>query len=290
MASLRRPAVAGAFYPEDRAELRELVDALLARARESARRAAPAGRRPGHLGFAEAGSSADVAPGAAGERSPKALIAPHAGYVYSGAVAASAYARVAPEGIARVVLLGPAHRVAVRGLAAPCADGFATPLGEVPLDASALAAVSALPQVVRSDAAHAFEHSLEVQLPFLQRVLDRFALVPFAVGDADPEEVDEVLGALWGGPETLVVVSSDLSHYHESATARRMDAATTRAIEALDPDAIHFEQACGRIPVQGLLLAARRHGLRARAVDLRNSGDTAGPRDSVVGYGAYVLA
>jgi len=270
MPSIRGPAVAGrypeaAFYPADAALLLDLVDGLLARARASLRESPP-------------------------EVSPKALIAPHAGYQYSGPVAASAYARLEPDGIERVVLLGPAHRVPVRGLAAPSADAFATPLGPVALDVPALAAVARLPQVHRSDPAHAFEHSLEVQLPFLQRVLGSFVLVPLVVGDAEPEEVDEVLEALWDGRETLVVVSSDLSHYLDYESARRLDAQTTRAIEALAPDSLDQDRACGCIPVQGLLLAARRHGLRARAVDVRSSGDTAGPKDRVVGYGAYVLA
>ncbi len=270
MASIRRPAVAGrypeaAFYPSDEAQLRDLVDALLARARASARSAPP-------------------------QESPKALITPHAGYQYSGPVAASAYARVDPEGIRRVVLLGPAHRAFVRGLAVPRTDAFATPLGPVALATDALATLAQLPQVERSDPAHALEHSLEVQLPFLQRVLGSFQLVPLVVGDAEPAEVDQVIEALWDGPETLVVVSSDLSHYLDYETARRLDAQTSRAIEALAPEALDLDRACGCIPVQGLLLAARRHGLHAHAVDVRNSGDTAGPKDRVVGYGAYVLA
>jgi AmmeMemoRadiSam system protein B len=226
----------------------------------------------------------------AGEPLPKALIAPHAGYVYSGPVAASAYARIGNlrGAIRRVVLLGPAHRVAVRGLAAPAADAFETPLGRVPIDRDAVGRALALPQVRVSDAPHAPEHSLEVQLPFLQALLGEFSLAPFVVGDASAEEVEAVLDLLWGGPETLVVVSSDLSHDEDYATARRMDADTSRAIEALDPDAIGWEQACGRIPVQGLLRAARRRGLRARAVDVRNSVDVAGG-DRVVGYGSYVV-
>jgi AmmeMemoRadiSam system protein B len=255
--------VAGQFYPGGREELREMVAAQLARA--------------------DAGEGAAV---------PKAVIAPHAGFVYSGPVAASAYARLAPARgrIRRVVLLGPAHRVPVAGLAVPDADAFETPLGRVRLDREALDAVARLPRVEVSDRAHAFEHSLEVHLPFLQEVFGDFALAPLVVGDAAPREVEEVLDLLWGGPETLVVVSSDLSHYHDYDTARRMDAETSRAIERLEPDAIGFEQACGRIPVQGLLLAARRRGLHASVVDLRNSGDTAGPRDRVVGYGSYVFA
>ena len=262
----RPPAVAGSFYPADPDELEALVAGYLA---EGARR-----------------------PGAAGGAAPKAVIAPHAGFVYSGPVAGSVYARIAPlrGRIERVVLLGPSHRVPLRGLAVPAADFFETPLGPVPVDRAAVERIESLPQVVRLDAAHAAEHSLEVQLPFLLRVLDRFTLVPLAVGDASAEEVDEVLEALWGGAETLIVVSSDLSHYYDYETARRLDAATTRAIEALDPQGLGAESACGRVPARGLLVAARRHGLRAETVDLRSSGDTAGPRDQVVGYGGYVFA
>ena len=261
MGLVRRPAVAGAFYPG-------ASEAL-------------AGAVRGYLAGVDAPREAP----------PKALIAPPAGYVYSAPIAASAYARLAEQRgrVTKVVLLGPAHRVPCRALAAPQCDAFATPLGSVTLDRQALDRALTLPQVESFDAAHAQEHSLEVHLPFLQTVLGDFRLAPFVVGDATPTEVAEVLELLWGGPETLLVVSSDLSHYHDYATARRMDAATTRAIEELDPDAIGVEQACGRIPIQGLLLAARRHGLRARAVDVRSSGDTAGPRDRVVGYGSYVL-
>jgi MEMO1 family protein len=258
---VRKAAVAGLFYPEEPAELRSLVQALLAGA----------------------------APGAAPP--PKALIAPHAGYVYSGPVAATAYARVAPARsvIRRVVLLGPAHRVPFYGLAASSADGFATPLGEVAVDRTALEAALELPQVRVLDEAHALEHALEVHLPFLQEVLAEFAIVPLVVGDASAEETAEVLEVLWGGPETLIVISSDLSHYHDYAAARRMDAATSRAIEALAPERLSYEDACGRIPISGLLQAARRRGLRPQVLDLRNSGDTAGPRDAVVGYGSYAF-
>jgi AmmeMemoRadiSam system protein B len=263
MARIRRPAVAGAFYPGAAGELEAKVRGYL--------------------------RDAQPAPS---EKPPKAVIAPHAGYIYSGAVAASAYVRLAArrDEIERVVLLGPAHRVPFLGLAAPESDAFATPLGSVRLDREALERILELPQVVCSDEPHAPEHSLEVHLPFLQALLGDFALVPLVVGDARPEEVAEVLERLWGGPETLIVVSTDLSHYCDYDTARRLDAATTRAIEALEPGAINHEQACGRIPVQGLLLAAQRHGLQAEVVDVRNSGDTAGPRDAVVGYGAYVFA
>lgn len=259
----RRPAVAGAFYPADPAELDQIVRGYLDQA--AAQVTGPA---------------------------PKALIAPHAGYIYSGPIAASAYARLAPirSSVERVVLLGPSHVVPLVGLAASSADSFLTPLGSVPMDRDALERVLRMPQVQLLDEAHAHEHSLEVHLPFLQRTLDDFSLVPLVVGDAAPQEVAEVLDELWGGSETLIVISSDLSHYHDYETARRLDEATSRAIEALDPEELHSESACGRFPVRGLLLAARRHGLEAETVDLRNSGDTAGPRDGVVGYGSYVFA
>jgi AmmeMemoRadiSam system protein B len=216
---------------------------------------------------------------------PKAIIAPHAGYVYSGPIAASAYAtlRRARDRIQRVVLMGPAHRTPVRGLAVPAATAFASPLGTVAIDRGGIARVADLPQVVESDNAHALEHSLEVHLPFLQSILGSFALVPFAVGRASPEEVAEVLDRLWGGDETLIVVSSDLSHYLPYAVARAMDQETVNAILNLDAVVDH-ERACGGTPVNGLLLAARRHGLHPHLLDLRNSGDTAGDRSRVVGY------
>ncbi|OGI45847.1 MAG: AmmeMemoRadiSam system protein B [Candidatus Muproteobacteria bacterium RBG_16_65_34] len=260
MVSVRAPAVAGQFYPDDPRKLRAMVGELLA-------------------AVAGAGSV------------PKAIIAPHAGYVYSGPIAASAYARLRPARgtIARVVLLGPAHRLGFGGLALSSADYFETPLGRVPVDREAVAQLSDLPQVQVLDSAHAREHSLEVHLPFLQEVLGAFTLVPLVVGDATPEEVSEVLERLWGGPETLIVISSDLSHYHDYATAREMDRATSRAIERLRYEDISYDAACGRNPVSGLLHLARRRGLKAQMLDLRNSGDTAGTRDSVVGYGAYAI-
>jgi AmmeMemoRadiSam system protein B len=260
MSNIRPPAVAGTFYPADPRTLAADVDALLAEA-----------------------AGADAAP------LPKALIVPHAGYVYSGPVAASGYARIrrGRGRIRRVVLLGPVHRVPVRGLALPQADALATPLGAVPVDRAACALLRGLPQVVESPAAHRLEHSLEVHLPFLQRLLDDFALVPLAVGDATPTEVAEVLDLLWGGEETLIVISSDLSHYLPYADARAVDAQTAGMIEALAADISHH-RACGGTPVNGLVLAARSRGLAIERVDLRNSGDTAGPRDRVVGYGAFV--
>lgn len=264
MRSVRTPAVAGMFYPARAGDLAAAVERLLA----------------------DAALRAETGP------MPKAIIAPHAGYIYSGAIAASAYARVRPqaERIRRVVLIGPAHRVALRGLAVPGAEAFATPLGQVPLDHAAIEALLRLPQVQIHEAAHAPEHALEVQLPFLQEVLSRFSLVPIVVGHATADEVAEVLDQLWGGDETLIVVSSDLSHYLPYTRAQAIDARTCRAIETLDDAAIADDQACGRLPVQGLLRIARERQLIATTLDLRNSGDTAGDRSRVVGYGAWMFA
>ncbi len=261
MSSIRPAAVAGMFYPGNRAALSQDIHALLA----------AAGRHAPPL-------------------TPKALIAPHAGYIYSGPVAASAYTLLRPiaERIRRVVLLGPTHRVAVRGLALPGADAFSTPLGPVEIDAAAVRQIAGMPQVTVSPQAHALEHSLEVHLPFLQSLLPRFQLLPLAVGMASPEEVAEVLEAVWGGDETLIVISSDLSHFHTYAAARQIDHATAQAILGLHQPVSH-EQACGGTPINGLLLAARRHHLTPHLLDLRNSGDTAGSTDRVVGYGAFAF-
>jgi len=221
----------------------------------------------------------------------KALIAPHAGYMYSGRVAASAFVLLEPlrDLIERVVLLGPSHHVPFSGLAVPSNAAFETPLGAVPVDDAARSRLLRLPFVQLRDDAHHWEHSLEVQLPFLQEALDAFSVLPIAIGGATPEQSREALEVLWGGRETLIVVSSDLSHYHDYATAKRMDAATAMAIEALDPGLIGYEDACGRVAVQGLLRAARRRSFVARTLDLRSSGDTAGGRDEVVGYGAWAF-
>lgn len=262
MARIRPAAVAGAFYPDDPAVLAAEVRQCLAAA----------------------------APVSQDERAPKALIAPHAGYIYSGPVAASAYARVASlKGrISRVVLAGPAHRVYVRGAAVPRAAAFATPLGKIELDEEVLERLRALPFVETSDEAHALEHSLEVHLPFLQAVLGGFRLVPVVVGDASPDEMATLLDAAWGGEETLVVVSSDLSHYLPYPTAREKDRETARAIVSLAPR-IEPDEACGAAPVNGLLEVARRRGMQAQLLDLRSSGDTAGGRGQVVGYGAFAF-
>lgn len=260
MAEARRPAVAGAFYPREASVLKAEVDAYLA------------------------GAHASPAP------APKAIIAPHAGYIYSGPIAASIYARLAPlrGRIRRVVLAGPAHRVYVAGAAVPAARAFVSPLGEIGLDATALAALRALPFVEESDRAHALEHSLEVHLPFLQAVLGEFRLVPIVVGDADSAQVARMLEAVWGGDETLVVVSSDLSHYLPYEAARERDRDTADAILRLEPT-LEPDEACGAAPINGLLEVARRRGLAAELVDLRNSGDTAGDRDRVVGYAAFAF-
>ncbi len=261
MSKVRTPAVAGLFYPDDPRELRNMIEAFLAHAK----------------------SQPPV---------PKALIAPHAGYVYSGPVAASAYAQLQPvkDRIERVVLLGPSHRVPFLGVALSDAEAFNTPLGDIAIDREAVDSIRTLSQVQVLEAAHAMEHSLEVHLPFLQLVLPEFKLVPLVVGDATPEQVAEVIERLWGGEETLIVISSDLSHYHDYETAKRLDRETSERIASLAQPDIEPEQACGCRPVNGLIQAARKHDLHASILDLRNSGDTAGPKNQVVGYGAYVIA
>ena len=270
----RPAAVAGSFYPADAPALQRAVLAYLAAARPADGRAAVP---PGPPGQADA--------------SPKLLLVPHAGYIYSGAVAAMAYARLAAarSRIRRVVLLGPTHRVAVRGLAAPTVAAFETPLGLVLIDRAALAALADLPQVVASDRVHAQEHLLEVQLPFSQTVLaPGFTLVPLAVGDAGADEVAQVLQRLWGGDETLIVISSDLSHFLPCAQAQVVDPTTVARILQLD-DRLDHGQACGATPLRGALRVARRHGLQPVLLDVRNSGDTAGDRARVVGYAAVAF-
>lgn len=268
MHTIRQPAVAGAFYPAQKQVLANDLDAMLT--------------------LAMPGASA---PDSATEQNyPKAIVVPHAGYCYSGQTAALAYTRLAAgrAAIKRVVLLGPVHRVPVRGLALPGVDAFASPLGEIALDAAAIALIAGMRQVTLSPAAHAMEHSLEVQLPFLQSVLDDFTLVPLAVGDATPAEVAQVLEALWGGPETVIVISSDLSHFLSYRTAQAVDQETVKSILQLDARLTH-EQACGGTPVNGLLLAAQQHHLRPELLELCNSGDSTGERDRVVGYASFAF-
>lgn len=261
----RPPAVAGRFYPAD-------PDRLEADVRR-------------YLNDADAPEDCEDYP------LVKAVIAPHAGYPYSGPIAASAYVQLACSDIPvkRFVLLGPAHFAPVRGIALSGADAFDTPLGRVPVDNDGRAAALSLPGVAIDDEAHAPEHCLEVELPFLQELFLDFTIVPMLVGEATSEKVATVLEALWGGPETRIVVSSDLSHYHDYATAQRLDAETAAAVVARQPDALRGDSACGRAAIAGLLIAARRRGLTAQTVDLRNSGDTGGPLDRVVGYGAFIF-
>jgi len=222
---------------------------------------------------------------------PKAVIAPHAGYIYSGQTAAYAFAQLQQvrDRIRRVVLLGPCHRVALVGLAVPSADFFETPLGTIPLDRSAIEHILKFPQVQEIDITHQHEHSLEVQLPFLQEVLDDFSIVPIVVGETSPHQTGEVIEALWGGDETLIVISSDLSHFHDYDTAKTMDSDTTRAIETFSYETIGHDDACGRNPINGLLEVARKRNMKVTTLDTRNSGDTAGTRDRVVGYGAWMF-
>ena len=256
----RYPVVAGMFYPQDTQELRDQVAFMLAEA-----------------------NSGDI--------QPKAIIAPHAGYIYSGPVAASVYKLIEPfkDKIKTVAIFGPSHRVAFSGLALSQSDKFATPLGDIPVNKDKSARILTLPQVHEIEQAHAQEHSLEVQLPFLQLILDDFDIIPVVVGDADEEDIAEVMEALWTDDETLIVVSSDLSHYHTYDVAKRMDQETSAAIERMDASDIGVDDACGRNPIKGLLTLAREKHLHVKTIDLRNSGDTAGPKDRVVGYGGYVV-
>ena len=260
MTVIREPAVAGQFYPGNANELGTAIRVLF--------------------------EDVQARPGPA----PKALIVPHAGYIYSGPVAATAYAslRSYREQYTRIILLGPAHRVPIKGLALSAADVFRTRLGDVPLDKEAIAALN-VPDVMVFDASHQFEHSLAVHLPFLQSVIEPFSVVPLIVGDIASETVADVIDALWGGPETLIVVSSDLSHYLTYEKARSMDNATCQAIENLETELIDHHAACGATPIKGLLIAARRRGMKVTTLDLRNSGDTAGDRNRVVGYGSWLF-
>ena len=259
MSSIRPAAIAGMFYPGKPDVLARNVDALLAAATPAATIAVP-----------------------------KAIIAPHAGYIYSGPIAASIYALIAPARtrIKRVVVLGPTHRVAIHGIALPGVNAFATPLGNIAIDAGAVKQLMALPYVGVSAEAHRQEHSLEVHLPFLQKVINEFTLVPLAVGRATAQQVASVIDMLWGGEETLIVISSDMSHYLPYAEAQATDNATAEAILALRTDLNH-DQACGATPVIGLNLLAQQRGLKAQLIDLRNSGDTAGDKARVVGYGSF---
>jgi AmmeMemoRadiSam system protein B len=258
---IRAAAVAGRFYPENAFELRRQLEDFLA--------------------------NAQIPIGPA----PKAIIAPHAGYIYSGQVAASVYKQLLPQGdaITRVVLIGPAHYESFAGLAMTSADAFATPLGLVPVEHVPMGLFDEPFCVAVRDEAHAPEHSLEVHLPFLQVVLRQFMIIPLLTGEVSLGQVGRVLDKLWGGDETRFVVSSDLSHYLDFETARQVDQSTARAIESLDPARIGEQQACGCIPIRAMLEAARRHHLHGRTIDLRNSGDAAGPRSKVVGYGAFAF-
>jgi MEMO1 family protein len=259
--SVRPPAVAGLFYPDDPHELRDAVSAYLAQ-------------------HATASAGAP----------PKALIVPHAGYIYSGGIAAAAYATVARlrKTIRRIVLIGPSHRVYLRGMAAPAASAFATPLGNIEIDRTLKSALLQRSDVVQADAPHAQEHCLEVQLPFLQMLFDEFTLLPLVLGSVAPENVAAALAEVWGDAATLVLVSSDLSHYHTYEQARQIDAATRASIVRREPTLVG-EQACGCAGINGLLYLAGQRDLAVSQIAHCNSGDTAGDRSRVVGYGAFAV-
>ena len=261
MSQIRQPAVAGMFYPADKESLENDIQHYIE----------------------EANYEIDVI--------PKAIIVPHAGYIYSGPIAATAYKQIIPfkDKINRVVLLGPSHRVAFNGLAVPKSDIFNTPLGNITIDQESIRLISNLPQVSISEQAHREEHSLEVQLPFLQEILGDFLLTPLVVGNANRHDVAEVIAKLWPDEHTLIVISTDLSHYHEYNEAKQIDQYTSNAIKNLKPDLIDYDNACGRNGLLGLMTVAEEKNLAIDVLDLRNSGDTAGDKNRVVGYGAYVV-
>jgi len=262
--NIRPAAVAGMFYPANSQQLSADIQRYLDQAVEP--NSLPAGV-------------------------PKVIVVPHAGYVYSAPVAASAYRLLEParHTIKKVVLLGPSHRVGFTGLACSSAEAFETPLGTIPVDVNSCRMLLSNPAVMELDQAHAQEHSLEVQLPFLQAVLDDFEIIPLVVGDTQEEITADVLIRVWGGDETLIVISSDLSHYHDYQTARLIDRQTSEFITELQPENISYDMACGRAPLIGALGVAKRKHLQPYVLDIRNSGDTAGPKDRVVGYGAYAF-
>jgi len=262
MENIRHMAVAGTFYPADKNQLRLMLKGYL-----------------------------DDAP--QNNKVPKAIIVPHAGYIYSGPIAATAYARLqlAEQPIKKVLLIGPSHRVGFKGMALSTADQFATPLGNIAIDTETVKQLAELPFVQYSDQIHELEHSLEVQLPFLQMVLGSFSLIPIVTGDATPDQVCQVIEKFWEQEDVLIVISSDLSHFHDYQTAKKMDQLTSEIIEQLQYEKLDGESACGRVPVSGLMALARKNKLEIKNIDLRNSGDTAGfaDLDRVVGYGTYVI-
>lgn len=258
--SIRRPAVAGRFFPAVRSELTAIVQSCLQEASPPERTGAP-----------------------------KAIIAPHAGFAFSGPVAGSAFAPLteAANEIGRVVLIGPSHHVAFDGVATSGFGNFETPLGVVSVDAGAIRQALKFDFVKEFEPAHQREHSLETHLPFLQSVLGEFQVVPLVTGRIDRETLARLFDALWGGEETIISVSSDLSHFFDYETARSLDRETSTRIAQFEADQITPDDACGAVSIRGFLEAGRRREMRSEIIDLRNSGDTAGDRSRVVGYGAY---
>lgn len=257
MHKIKKPAVAGAFYPDEPDILNNMVEHLFD-------------------AITWAGSS------------PKAIIAPHAGYIYSGIAAACAYQclEMMPY-IKNIILVGPSHYIAFNGVAYSDYDTFITPLGELFVNTNLIQQIAKLPATQHFNDAFSREHCLEVQFPFLQKKLNEFTIVPLLVSGANKQTVASVLEALWGDKETLVIISSDLSHYHDYLTAQQLDSETSQAIVNLDADNIKEDSACGRIAIRGLLHLAKQKKMQAKKILQINSGDTAGDKQRVVGYGAY---
>ncbi|MDH5654459.1 MAG: AmmeMemoRadiSam system protein B [Spirochaetia bacterium] len=257
METVRESAVAGSFYPDEKKHLADLVDSYL--------------------------SGEDKK-----NPLPEAIIVPHAGYMYSGAVAGKGYTSIKQLDIKNILIIGPAHRVYVNGLAIPDCDAFVTPLGKISVNKELYPELVKLPFISINDEAHKDEHCIEVQLPFLQRLFTSFQIIPVLAGNADEEQI-QTLFDLTSGKIDLIIVSSDLSHYNSYETAKNLDRNAANSIEALDPFSLESEQACGSRPIKGLLLYAKRAGLKVKTLVLQNSGDVSGSRSSVVGYGSFIF-
>ena len=268
--SVRPPAVASLFYPGEAAELKQNLREMLD----------------------EASEAEDPNEDLPADQYLKALIVPHAGYVYSGTTAARAYhlLRKNRDDFRRVIILGPAHRVWLEGIAFPGTDAFETPLGRIPLAKQQIRELLRFPEVQLRDDAHQDEHCLEVQLPFLQEILNEFELIPAVVGEISPDSLSGLLENLLEDPQNLLLLSTDLSHFHSYSEAQEIDQETAEAIETFEDDKILPEHACGTLPLRGLLRHARTQGWKIQRLGLCNSGDTAGSKDRVVGYGAWALS
>ena len=261
MEKIKQADVAGMFYPGEEASLRQMVD-----------------------GFIQKALSFDLR--------PRAIIAPHAGYIYSGSIAGTAYKTIAAvrDQIENVIIMSPAHRFYLRGIALHMADAFATPLGNIPVNIGIVKKIKQFSSVQWEERSFIQEHGLETHLPFIQRAFKPgIKIVPMIVGECQESEVAEILESVWEDPRNFVIISSDLSHFHSYADAKKLDRNTVDLIQNLDSQSLDTEFACGHYPICGLLNLARNRKLKIKALDIRSSGDTAGSKESVVGYGSFAV-